>query len=81
MTTKAIHSSSFRDPSGYVFTDNGVIKRVINPIYFEHYYRLKSSGFFNTLFKNELLVKHKELSASDDEIIIQPEFIPFITYP
>ncbi|SEA23079.1 hypothetical protein SAMN04487990_108150 [Bizionia paragorgiae] len=81
VTTKAIHSSSFRDPSGYVFTDNGVIKRVINPIYFEHYYRLKSSGFFNTLFKNELLVKHEELSASDDEIIIQPEFIPFITYP
>lgn len=81
VTSKAIHSSSFRDPSGYVFTDNGVIKRVINPVYFDQYKQLKSSGFFKTLFKNELLVMHKELSASDDEIIIQPENIPFITYP
>jgi hypothetical protein len=81
VTTKQTHSSSFRDPSGYIFTDQGRIKRVINPIYFKQYQALKESGFFKTLFKSGLLIPHEELSASEEEIIIQPETIPFITYP
>ncbi len=81
MANKQKHSSSFRDPSGYIFVDEGVIKRVINPIYFEQYYSLKESGFFDKLFKYNLLIKHEEVIASDDEIIIKPEIIHFITYP
>jgi hypothetical protein len=75
------HASSFRDPSGYVFTDEGVVKRVILPIYFKQYQELTQSGFFENLFKNKLLIPHTELSKTDKEIIIQPKFIPFITYP
>lgn len=81
MTHKNQHTSSFRDPSGFVYVDEGVIKRVINPIYFKQYYALKDSGFFNKLFNNGLLIPHKEQSASLEEIIIAPEQIPFITYP
>lgn len=81
MDSKELHSSSFRDPSGYIFLDNGVIKRVINPIYFNQYKKLKNSGFYKSLFENSLLISHKELSISENEIIIQPEHIPFITYP
>ncbi len=81
MDSKTLHSSSFRDPSGYVFLENGIIKRVINPIYFKQYKALRDSGFFNILFKNELLIPHQEVSESASEIIIQPEQIPFITYP
>ncbi len=81
MTSKNVHSSSFRDPSGYVFVDEGIIKRKINPIYFTPYNAIKSTGFFNQLFDNELLIKHKELSVTEEEIIIQPDQIPFITYP
>lgn len=81
MTNKQTHSSSFRDPSGYVFLDEGIVKRVVNPIYFKQYNLFKDSGFFNKLFKNDLLIKHKELSSSENEIVIQPENIPFITYP
>ncbi|WP_411893732.1 class I SAM-dependent methyltransferase [Winogradskyella sp. A2] len=81
MDSKALHSSSFRDPSGYVFIDNGEIKRVINPIYFKQYRALTDSGFFNSLMENSLLIPHKELSHSEKEIIVQPEPIPFITYP
>ncbi len=81
MTTKEIHTSSFRDPSGAIFIDEGQVKRVINPIYFKQYNALKSTGFFNKLFKSGLLIKHEELSVSESEIIIQPEQIPFITYP
>ncbi len=75
------HASSFRDPSGYIFLDEGVIKRLISPIYFNQYKALKTSGFFNKLFKAELLIPHEEISATKTEIILQPEQIPFITYP
>ena len=81
METKQCHSSSFRDPSGFVFTDENIVKRTINPIYFKQYNHLKDSGFYNKLFKNGLLIRHRELSSSDEEIIIQPEQISFITYP
>jgi hypothetical protein len=81
VNAKNAHSSSFRDPSGYVFTENGDIKRVINPIYFKHYNALTDSGFYNSLFKNELLIPHTELVNTAEEIIIKAQKIQFITYP
>lgn len=81
MVDNSKHASSFRDPSGYIFTDEGVIKRTILPIYFKQYEALNSSRFFENLFKNKLLIPHVELSKTESKIIIQPENIPFITYP
>ena len=81
MQTKNAHSSSFRDPSGYIFVENGEIKRAINPIYFKQYKALTESGFFESLFKSGLLIPHEELSSSEEQIIIRAERIPFITYP
>ena len=75
------HEASFRDPSGYMFHDGDILRRHINPIYFPQYNKLKESGFFRTLFKNNLLIPHEETSVSEDEIIITPEKIPFITNP
>lgn len=81
MVDNSKHASSFRDPSGYIFTEEGVIKRTIFPIYFKQYNALTSAGFFDSLFKNKLLIPHKEIANSEDKIVIQPENIPFITYP
>lgn len=81
MTANNRHSSSFRDPSGFIFVDNGIIKRSISPLYFEQYKALKSSDFFNKLHNAGLLISHKELSSSDDEVIIQPEQVSFMNYP
>lgn len=81
MNNKQNHSASFRDPSGYVYLDNGIIKRHINPIYFNQYKALNEQGIFEKLFRAELLIKHKEVSQNENEIVIQPEQIPFITYP
>lgn len=81
MNAKNAHPSSFRDPSGYVFAENGDIKRVINPIYFKQYKALTDKGFYRNLFKNNLLIPHKELISNDDEIIIKAEKIPYISYP
>ncbi|WP_250433970.1 class I SAM-dependent methyltransferase [Hanstruepera flava] len=75
------HPSSFRDPSGYVINDQGIFKRVINPIYFKQYSSLKDSGFFDKLFNNNLLIPHSEELSTESKIIIIPEQIPFITYP
>ncbi|GAA3639244.1 class I SAM-dependent methyltransferase [Flavivirga jejuensis] len=80
-TNKQSHDSSFRDPSGYVFLDKTLVKRCINPIYFKQYFALKNQGFFDKLFKTGLLIKHEELSANESCVVIQPEQIPFITYP
>lgn len=81
MNNKSAHSSSFRDPSGYIFIENSEVKRVINPIYFRQYKALKESGFFEKLFKNELLIPHQEVLNSKEKVIIKAEKIPFITYP
>lgn len=75
------HEASFRDPSGYMYHDGATLRRVINPIYFPQYNKLKESGFFDTLIKQGLLIPHTETSVADDKIIITPEHIPFITNP
>jgi hypothetical protein len=81
VNAKNAHSSSFRDPSGYVFIEEGDIKRAINPIYFKQYKALTESGFYEGLIKNGLLISHKEVSNSEETIVLQADKIPFITYP
>lgn len=75
------HEASFRDPSGYMVHDGDTLRRVVNPIYFPQYNKLKESGFFKTLISKGLLIPHTETSVSDTEIVITPETIPFITNP
>jgi 16S rRNA A1518/A1519 N6-dimethyltransferase RsmA/KsgA/DIM1 with predicted DNA glycosylase/AP lyase activity len=80
MESKRI-TSSFRDPSGYVFKDENSIKRIINPIYFPQYNALTNNGFYNKLFDKNFLIPHKEISKNEDQIVIAPHTIPFINYP
>lgn len=81
MTINSRHSSSFRDPSGYVFIEKGIVFRRILPVYFNQYNALKNQGFFNKLFNSGLLIRHEEVLVTAEEIVIKPEQIPFITYP
>ncbi len=76
-----VHNASFRDPSGYVFYEEGTLRRAINPIYFKQYRSLTESGFYKTLIDKGLLISHTETFNSEDRIVITPEPIPFITYP
>ena len=52
--------SSFRDPSGLIFYENGQIFRKINPVYFEIYRALKEERIFETLQHEGLLIEHRE---------------------
>jgi len=77
--------SSFRDPSGYVFEEEGIIYRQINNVYKEHFDCLINSGLYETLVKSNLIVRHKTVEKegiSDNKyLVISPEKIPFISYP
>lgn len=81
MSRNEKHSSSFRDPSGYVFFEEGELKRCILPFYFKQYQSLKQNNFFQKAIENQLLISYKEISVSEEEIILKPETIPFITFP
>ncbi|MDD5150786.1 MAG: class I SAM-dependent methyltransferase [Flavobacterium sp.] len=75
------NTSSFRDPSGYVFIEDNKVKRVVNLIYFEQYKALTDSGFYKNLFDKKYLIPHQEVSKTDSEICIEASKIPFISYP
>ena len=73
--------SSFRDPSGCIFTRDGILYRQISPIYFLQYHMLMDSGLYAELRKFGAIVAHEEVESSEDAIIIRPEKIPYISYP
>lgn len=89
--------SSFRDPSGFIFIEDGVLLRQINQSYRSDYERLLESGLYQTLTTDKLLLPHEEVSrtgfvpsstksgAATAEIaaykIVRPERVPFISYP
>ena len=76
-----VHEASFRDPSGYVFTENNTVKRAVLPPYFKQYEALTSGGLYQKLMKKGLLIPHEEVERKSDRIILQPHRIPFVTYP
>ena len=87
--TSTIRSSldaSFRDPSGFLFNDGGILYRQVNPVYTENYDRLMESGLYGKLVKAGLLIPHREVEQARAggvaaNKILQPEVVPFISYP
>ena len=80
------HNASFRDPSGFLFTRDGVLYRQVNQIYAEDYKKLMDSGLYAKLVKAGLLIPHAEveLEAADPILafkVLRPERVPFISYP
>jgi len=87
-------SASFRDPSGFLFTRDGVLYRQVNKAYADSYTRLMDSGLYTKLVKAGLLIPHVEsegpagrerpFPAADPGLAfktIRPERVPFISYP
>ena len=78
--------SSFRDPSGFLFFQDGSVYRQVNAIYKENYDHLIGSGLYKALVASGLLVSHEEVgmnyARSDNAYkILKPELIPFVSYP
>ena len=76
--------SSFRDPSGVVMVQDGVVVRQVNRCYQAQYDALMDK-LYAQLTQQELLVKHEELDQplADENAyrMIRPTRIPFISYP
>ena len=78
--------SSFRDPSGFLFRQDGVVYRQVNLAYKGNYARLMNSGLYQALAEAGLLVPHEEVPIKGPKPraaykVIRPEPIPFISYP
>ena len=78
--------ASFRDPSGFLFTRDGILYRQINTIYQENYARLMASGLYEQLSKTGELILHTEVEIPPAEPslafkVIRPERVAFISYP
>ena len=77
---------SFRDPSGFLFQQNGDVFRQVNIAYKKNYDHLMNSGLYGALVDAELLIPHKEINIDcpyPDKAykITRPERILFISYP
>ena len=86
MDKPKIFSSSFRDPSGFVFNKDNQIYRQINKSYQSQYDHLMKSGLYDSLVKRHLLVSHEEINADaviDDKAykVIRPDQVPYVSYP
>ena len=80
------HPASYRDPSGFVFTDKGVIYRQVNRVFKEHFDAFIKSGFYDHLVKSDLLVSHEEIKENlsgnaDWYTTLKPLSIPWLSYP
>ncbi len=79
-------TSSFRDPSGFVFNSNGEILRQVNNSYQKDYDSLMDSGLYKILTQKKKLIRHEEVTQAPVEVescykVIKPEQIKFISYP
>jgi ribosomal protein L11 methylase PrmA len=79
------HSSSFRDPAGFMFyNEAGLLLRQVNAVGGEDYDKLLQSGLYTALVKVKLLIAHEPHTAPAPRgvhAIIRPQLVPFITYP
>lgn len=78
--------ASFRDPSGFLFTRQGMLYRQVNQSYQTEYDKLIDSGLYAKLVHAGLLIPHQEVSIEPVEAarvykIIHPEQLDFISYP
>jgi hypothetical protein len=85
MPTEDPLASSFRDPAGSVFHHQGTLYRGIRAAGRPHYEALMSSGLYDELVADGLLVPHDEVAPADAppgwDKVIRPTELPFISYP
>ncbi|MEX2006643.1 MAG: hypothetical protein WD877_00480 [Candidatus Saccharimonadales bacterium] len=80
-------SSSFRDPSGFMFRADGSLLRYVSLLYKDNYDKLLSSGLYEKLEAANLLISHQDVTKKHGKVdnrcykILRPELVPFISYP
>ncbi len=77
--------NSYRDPCGFVFRKDGRVLRAILEPGRADYDQLHSSGLYDRLVKESLLIPHEEVENSRFDIpalykVISPREVPFLSY-
>jgi len=78
--------SSFRDPGGFLFRQNGKLHRQINKSCIDDYNSLMDSGLYKKLQEQNLIIPHGEADITPpvpdiSHCVIEPEELSFISYP
>lgn len=78
--------SSFRDPGGFLFKQDGKLYRQVNKSGEIDYRCLMDSGLYEKLQEQSLLIPHREVNVEpmhpDESLcVIEPEMVSFISYP
>ena len=78
--------ASFRDPDGFLFTDNGMLYRQINHSYKGHFLAAEEQGLWDELIDKKWLIPHMRVDhpGFQPDIcfqVIAPEKVPFVSYP
>lgn len=78
--------ASFRDPSGFVFKRDDRLFRQVNTVFADEFDACTSSGLYEALTRDGLLVAHRAADTSlavapDAYAVIEPDRVPFISYP
>ncbi len=77
--------ASFRDPSGFVYREGGVVYRQVQQRYAPHYDRLMQGGLYAELTRAGLLLPHEEVAhrgaAPGGYKTLRPQQLPFVSYP
>jgi hypothetical protein len=86
MTSTAIHPSSYRDPSGFIFEKEGTLYRQVNRSFSEHFDHFIQSGCYKHLVERGLLIPHEQIDHNvsghpDFYTTLKPERIDYISYP
>jgi ribosomal protein L11 methylase PrmA len=86
MRTSDRSGASFRDPSGFLFSRDGILLRQINRSYRPTFDLLEQSGLYAELVEAGLLIPHEaaQVAAPEPEtasLVIRPEPLTFVSYP
>ncbi len=84
MSGPARLAASFRDPSGFVYREGGVLLRRVHAVYRADYERLFESGLHDELVGAGLLVPLEERRPGEGPevvAVLRPEVVPTISYP
>ncbi len=78
-------AASFRDPSGFLYRQDGTLYRQVNSSYASDFEKLMGSGLYETLTGRGLLIPHQRVAPTNSDpavyAVLQPEEIPFVSYP
>lgn len=77
--------ASFRDPAGFVWTEDGAIYRHVGADHAKDFDAFVSSGLYQQLVDANLIVRHEEVDVASPKPgaykVLKPELVPFVSYP